>query len=170
MRLDETFQVVEVQDKIRQKVGQSFFGSISQKPGPTGTRLRGTSTFAPGTNHGSSRFANVKKDRNSVRSRAASQLNTQHSKKLNDFLKNVLSVLPVDYDVPRLKFNRFPASVNMKSKLVHVHYLFQMLGVGVIFVVDDSNILYGKISREDFINLRYKENDLKKFDLAMTSL
>lgn len=39
----------------------------------------------------------------------------------------------------------------------------------MIFVVDDSNILYGKISREDFINLRYKENDLKKFDLAMTS-
>lgn len=40
-------------------------------------------------------------------------MNTAGSKKLNDFLKNVLSVLPVDYSVPKLKFNRFPASVNM---------------------------------------------------------
>ena len=37
-----------------------------------------------------------------------------------------------------------------------------MLGVGVIFVVDDSNILYGKISKEEFVNLRQRETEFKK--------
>ena len=104
--------------------------------------------------------------------RPVTDLNQEKPKneKLNKFLKNVLSVLPVDWNVHKLKFNRFPASVNLNSKLVQVHYLFQMLGVGVIFVVDDSNILYGKISREDFINLRYKESDLKRYDQALDQI
>ena len=33
-----------------------------------------------------------------------------------------------------------------------------MLGVGVLFVTTDSSRLYGRISREDFINLRYRKD------------
>ena len=167
LRLDETFQVVEVKDKVRKKSGgQSFFGSISQQPPAQTGRLKNANTFAATgmSSRKPSKFSKpptAPQKEPTVRSRGSSNLNAAHSQKLNDFLKNVLSVLPVDYSVPKLKFNRFPASVNMKSKLVHVHYLFQMLGVGVIFVVDDSNILYGKISREDFINLRYKKPKYK---------
>ena len=122
LRLNETFQVVEVKEKTRNKTGQSFFGSISQQPPEGGTRLKGARTFAPGSKT-TSKFAN-RNSKPTPRSRGNSNLSSLQSKKMNDFLKNVLSVLPVDYDVPKLNFNRFPASVNMKSKLVHVHYLF----------------------------------------------
>lgn len=71
------------------------------------------------------------------------------------FLTDVFNSLSVDWNVEKLKFNPSPTSVHMNVKLMKVHYMFQMLGVGTIFVVDSSNNLIGKLTRESFLNLRH---------------
>lgn len=71
------------------------------------------------------------------------------------FLVQILNSLHVNWSLSKLHFNHFPATVDQHTKLVKVHFLFQMLGVGVIFVVNYSNQLLGKITREKFLNLRY---------------
>lgn len=149
LKFDESFQIVEVHGQAAKNPTGSFIDNIFPNRKKSGSRKNSDITYQPVMEKLS------KKNQN---------------KKLHDFLKNVLSVLPIDWDIPKLKFNKFPASVNTDSRLVQVHYLFQMLGVGVIFVVNDSNELHGKISREDFINLRYKESDLKRYDLALDNL
>ena len=74
------------------------------------------------------------------------------------FLVEILCTLPMDWNLSKLKFNTFPATVDTETKLVKVHFLFQMLGVGVIFVVNHSNQLKGTITREQFLNFRYQTN------------
>jgi len=81
---------------------------------------------------------------------------------LHDFLKSILKTLPIDWTVPKLKYTNHPASVHLDTKTVRIHYLFQMLGVSVIFIVTDNSRLYGKITREEFINLRYRKDLVNK--------
>lgn len=109
---------------------------------------------------------NHKKDSDGEKIRKITQ-KTQPESKFH-FLKSILVFMKVDWDSTKLKFHRFPASVNIETKLLQVHYLFQMLGIGVVFVVNDSNELYGKITIEEFINLRYmEEKELAKRNVKM---
>lgn len=86
----------------------------------------------------------------------ALKLGGRNNKNYMQFFVEILSSQPMDWTTEKLKFNNFPALVENNTKLVKVHYMFQMLGVGVIFVVDQSSQLIGKITREQFLNLRYK--------------
>ena len=107
-----------------------------------------------------------KTDNDLIKMTRESKMNNPTSKM--QFLKSVLVFMKIDWENTKLKFHRFPASVNIETRLLQVHYLFQMLGAGVIFVVNDSNELYGKISREEFINLRYmSKKELDKRDFHM---
>jgi len=66
----------------------------------------------------------------------------------------VLSRMHVDWENPILKFNSYPICVDGSTKLVKVHFLFQMLGVGAIYIADRGKY-QGKITLEGFLNLRY---------------
>jgi len=66
----------------------------------------------------------------------------------------VLARMHVDWENPILKFNSYPICVDGATKLVKVHFLFQMLGVGAIYIADRGKY-QGKITLEAFLNLRY---------------
>jgi hypothetical protein len=104
--------VVEVPQKSNKKNIEVPFGSltINDNRFSLGDQLKNSDQNI--------NYANV--SRMSVRR----EKNVKEKLKLNDFLKNILSTIFVDYNAPKLKFNQFPASVNVDSKLLHVHYLF----------------------------------------------
>ena len=58
----------------------------------------------------------------------------------------------VDFANSLLKFDRSPISVNLWTYLSKIHYLFIMLGVSTIFVVD-RGVLKGVIKRNYFLGL-----------------
>lgn len=70
------------------------------------------------------------------------------------FTHLVLSKMHVDWENPILKFNSYPITVDGSTKLVKVHFLFQMLGVGAIFIANRGKY-EGKITLDSFLNLRY---------------
>jgi hypothetical protein len=51
-----------------------------------------------------------------------------------------------------------PVVVNINAKLVKMHYLFQMLGVTVIYVINYNGDLVGEVSKEKFLNLRHSSS------------
>ncbi len=71
------------------------------------------------------------------------------------FFKNVLYNKQVDFNNALLHFNSFPTSVRVDTKLIKVHYLFQMLGTNWIFVRGEREHLRGFIPKRKFLNLRY---------------
>jgi len=72
------------------------------------------------------------------------------------FVKLVLSKMSPDWNNPVIKFNSYPICVDKSTKLIKVHFLFQMLGVGAVYVADRGRF-EGKLSLEKFLNLRYTE-------------
>lgn len=72
------------------------------------------------------------------------------------FLNLILKQMQVDWECPVLKYNSYPICVDVDTKLVKIHYLFQMLGIGAVFVCDMGSYI-GKFSLPDFLNLRYSE-------------
>jgi len=52
------------------------------------------------------------------------------------FFKQIIRKTKIDFDNRRLKLNNMPITVVIKAKLVKIHYLFQMLGVSLIYVVN----------------------------------
>ena len=71
------------------------------------------------------------------------------------FFKQIIRKTDIDYNERILKFNTMPIIVNINAKLVKIHYLFQMLGVSVIYVINFDGQLVGEITKEKFLNLRY---------------
>ena len=72
------------------------------------------------------------------------------------FLELVFSRMTVDWENPIIRYNTYPIVVDEQTKLVKIHFLFQMLGIGQVFVADRGQ-LQGKLSLESFLNLRYTE-------------
>lgn len=72
------------------------------------------------------------------------------------FTKLVLHKMKVEWRHPIVRFNSHPICVDADTKLVKVHYLFQMLGVNLIFVTKRGKIT-GKVLLEKFLNLRYTQ-------------
>jgi hypothetical protein len=72
------------------------------------------------------------------------------------FVKLVLSKMTPDWNNPIIKFNSYPICVDKSTKLIKVHFLFQMLGIGAVYVANRGKF-EGKLSLEKFLNLRYTE-------------
>jgi len=72
------------------------------------------------------------------------------------FLELVLCRMTTDWENPILRYNTYPIVVDETTKLVKVHFLFQMLGIGQVFVGDRGK-LQGKLTITNFLNLRYTE-------------
>ena len=51
-----------------------------------------------------------------------------------------------------------PVIINHNAKLVKMHYLFQMLGVTVIYVINYNGDLVGEVTKEKFLNLRHSSS------------
>lgn len=71
------------------------------------------------------------------------------------FFRQIVFKKEVILDHPALLYNSFPVSVRMDTKLVKVHYLFEMLGTSWIFVRGEKEHLKGQITKQCFLNLRY---------------
>lgn len=71
------------------------------------------------------------------------------------FFKDILCQTMIDKNNRILKMNNFPISVETGTKLSKVHYIFQMLGVNVVYVRNFEGMLVGEITKEKFLNLRY---------------
>lgn len=74
------------------------------------------------------------------------------------FADLILSRMAADWENPTIKFNSYPIRVDADTKLVKLHFLFQMLGVGAIYV-DKRGKYVGKITLEAFLNLRYTKQE-----------
>ena len=72
------------------------------------------------------------------------------------FTKLVLYKMKIEWKHPIVRFNSYPICVDAGTKLIKVHYLFQMLGVKTIFVMKKGAII-GKIMLDKFLNLRYTQ-------------
>merc|ERR1711971_63886 len=72
------------------------------------------------------------------------------------FTKCVLSKMSPDWENPVLKFNSLPICVDAKTKIIKVHMLFQMLGIGGVYIAERGKFK-GKLTLEKFLNLRYTE-------------
>ena len=72
------------------------------------------------------------------------------------FLELVLSRMTADWENPILKYNTYPIVVDETTKVVKVHFLFQMLRVSQVFVADRGR-LQGKLTLTNFLNLRYTQ-------------
>lgn len=62
----------------------------------------------------------------------------------------------IDYANKLLHFDRSPVSVNLSAHLSKVHYLFIMLGISTVFVID-KGVLKGVIKRNYFLGLNNKK-------------
>lgn len=71
------------------------------------------------------------------------------------FFRQIIYKKCIKIEHPALQFNSFPTSVRMDTKLVKVHYLFEMLGTSWIFVRGEKEVLKGHITKQAFLNLRY---------------
>jgi H+/Cl- antiporter ClcA len=71
-------------------------------------------------------------------------------------LTELLSNIQVNFGDARLAVETFPIIVSSDTKLFKVHYLFLMLGIGVIWVQDEQGQLIGKVSKEDFLSFKHK--------------
>lgn len=71
------------------------------------------------------------------------------------FFRQIVFKKEVRFDHPTLAYNSFPVSVRMDTKLVKIHYLFEMLGTSWIFVRGEKEHLKGQITKQAFLNLRY---------------
>jgi len=72
------------------------------------------------------------------------------------FVKMVVSKMVPDWNNPVIKFNSYPICVDKSTKIIKVHFLFQMLGISAIFVCNRGKF-EGKLNLEKFLNLRYTE-------------
>jgi len=72
------------------------------------------------------------------------------------FCKVVLNKMIPDWDNPCIKFNSLPICVDAKTKIIKVHFLFQMLGVHSVYIAERGRFR-GKLTLEKFLNLRYTE-------------
>lgn len=72
------------------------------------------------------------------------------------FTKFVLARMTTDWENTVLKFNSYPICVDENTKLVKVHFLFQMLGVRAVYIAKRGEYI-GVITLEKFLNLRYTE-------------
>jgi len=70
------------------------------------------------------------------------------------FADLILSRMTADWENPTVKFNSYPICVDANTKLVKVHFLFQMLGTGAIFIAKRGKF-EGKLTLSNFLNLRY---------------
>lgn len=70
-------------------------------------------------------------------------------------VRNIIVKKEIDFEHPALQYNSFPTSVRADTKLVKIHYLFQMLGNHWIFVRGEKEHLLGFISKKNLLNLRY---------------
>ena len=75
------------------------------------------------------------------------------------FIKLVLSKMKVDWPNHIVKWNSHPICVDNHTKLMKVHFLFQMLGCQSIFITQ-RGVLKGNLSLMKFLNLRYTEQVL----------
>lgn len=71
------------------------------------------------------------------------------------FFRQIIFKKSIRLEHPSLQYNSFPISVRMDTKLVKVHYLFEMLGTSWIFVRGEKEYLKGHITKQAFLNLRY---------------
>jgi hypothetical protein len=71
------------------------------------------------------------------------------------FFRQIIFKKEVRLEHPALQLNSFPISVRLDTKLVKVHYLFEMLGTSWIFVRGEKEHLKGHITKQAFLNLRY---------------
>jgi len=74
------------------------------------------------------------------------------------YFRQVIFKKQIDLSHPALRCNSFPTTVRVDTKLVKVHYIFQMLGTSWIFVRGEKEHLKGYISKQAFLNLRYSLN------------
>lgn len=72
------------------------------------------------------------------------------------FFKHVMTRTKLDKKNTTLRYNSFPTSVEWCTKVSKIHYLFQMLGVSVIYVRGEEGLLSGEITKENFLNYRYQ--------------
>lgn len=70
------------------------------------------------------------------------------------FADLILSRMGADWENPTIKFNSYPICVDAATKLVKVHFLFQMLGCRAIYIANRGKF-EGVITLEQFLNLRY---------------
>lgn len=71
------------------------------------------------------------------------------------FFRQIIYKKEIRLEHPSLHFNSFPTSARTDTKLVKIHYLFQMLGVSWIFVRGEREHLKGFVTKQNFLNLRY---------------
>ena len=71
-------------------------------------------------------------------------------------LTELLSSISVNFNDERLAVETFPIIVSSDTKLFKVHYLFLMLGIGVIWVQNEQGQLIGKVTKDDFLSFKSK--------------
>ena len=88
----------------------------------------------------------------------------EHKDEYYLFLRQFFLSIDVDWEHPVINFNSYPIIVDTSAKLVKVHYLFQMLGIGSLFVSKKGKLI-GRLTMEKFLNLRNEEANttFKKF-------
>lgn len=72
------------------------------------------------------------------------------------FFRQVIFRKEVRFDHPIMQYNSYPTNVRADTKLIKIHYLFQMLGTSWIFVRGDNEHVRGVITKQNFLSLRYK--------------
>ena len=72
------------------------------------------------------------------------------------FFRQVIFRKEVRFDHVMLQYNSYPTNVRADTKLIKIHYLFQMLGTSWIFVRGENEHVRGIITKQAFLSLRYK--------------
>jgi Voltage gated chloride channel len=72
------------------------------------------------------------------------------------FFRQVMFRKEVRFDHPVLQYNSYPTNVRSDTRLIKIHYLFQMLGTSWIYVRGENEHLRGVITKQNFLSLRYK--------------
>lgn len=76
------------------------------------------------------------------------------------FFKDIMMKIKLDRTDSVLKLNPFPITVDWDTTVAKIHYLFQMLGVNVVYVVGEEHTVIGEITKSRFLSLRYQTPSL----------
>jgi len=72
------------------------------------------------------------------------------------FFRNILLQIKLDKKDNTLRYNNFPTTVEWRTTIAKMHYVYQMMGVNVVYVRGRNGRIIGELTKTRFLGLRYK--------------